>query len=89
MQRIGAIPTETDLLEIRSERDQSWQLLCRQWLNGEDVSTEINTFEGRLTEADELSDRLRREADRVHTLAGLQAKHIAVQQQAGQNKPAA
>ena len=91
IERVGAVPTENDLVDIRSIRDKVWQLLRRQWVNGEDVSTEVShldiegalpdTFEERLTGADELSDRLRREADRVIKLASLQAKQAAMQQQ--------
>ena len=40
-----------------------------------------DTFEARLGNTDELSDRLRHEADRVHEIASLQAKQHAVQQQ--------
>ena len=91
IQRVGMVPTEIDLIETRSDRDQVWRLLRRQWIDGEDVSTEASyldkegalpdVFEDRIAVADELSDRLRREADRVHMQASLQAKQEAVQQQ--------
>lgn len=91
IQRVGEVPTETELVEVRSERDQVWQLLRRQWIDGEDVSVEAihiaaetalpDSFEARLINADELSDRLRREADRVHKKAGLQAIQEAEQRQ--------
>lgn len=91
IQQVGAIPTEEDLDEARSGRDQVWQLLRRQWIDGKDISAEASrldvdgplpdTFEGRLAKTDELSDRLRREADRVHAMASLQAKQKSVQQQ--------
>jgi uncharacterized protein YhaN len=84
IERVGAVPTEATLTNARSERDQVWQLLRRQWVDGEDVSAEAGDYEGegilpdafenRLAGADEVSDRLRREADRVHALASLQAK---------------
>jgi len=87
IQRVGTLPTEADLTNIRAERDEGWQLLRRHWVDGEDVSAEAslyqgedtlpNAFENRLTGADELSDRLRREADRVHEMASLQAKQAA------------
>lgn len=83
IQRAGTVPTEADLTNVRSERDQVWQLLRRQWVNSEDVSAEASRyksegslpdiFENLLADADELSDRLRREADRVHAMANLQA----------------
>ncbi len=84
IERVGAVPTEADLTNARSERDQVWQVLRRQWVAGEDVSVEAydhqsegtlpDVFENRLAGADEVSDRLRREADRVHALASLQAR---------------
>jgi len=87
----GNVPTETDLLSARSDRDQVWQLLRRQWIDGQEVSADEyeikpdgqlpDTFEQRVADADDLSDRLRREADRVHEFASLQAKQISVQQQ--------
>jgi len=90
--RVGEVPTEKELVEVRSERDRVWQLLRRQWIEGEEVSAEAkrfdvkgslpDAFEERMTDADELSDRLRREADRVHGMASLQARQESVQRQA-------
>lgn len=84
IQRVGTVPTEAELIEIRSDRDRIWQLIRSQWVDGEGVSRDAlqpdtkgvlpELFEERLADADELSDRLRREADRVHAMAGLQAK---------------
>jgi len=92
IERVGAVPTEADLTNARSERDQVWQLLRRHWMDGEDVSVDASdhmdegilpdAFENRLADADEVSDRLRREADRVHLLASLQTKQEAAQRQA-------
>ncbi|PUB84842.1 MAG: chromosome segregation protein SMC [gamma proteobacterium symbiont of Ctena orbiculata] len=94
IERVGEVPTESVLTNARSERDVVWQLLRRQWMDGEDVSAEASehqgegtlpdAFEIRLAEADEVSDRLRREADRVHALASLQAKQEGGQQQGQQ-----
>jgi uncharacterized protein YhaN len=91
IKRIGDVPTSAALVRARSERDAVWQLLRSQWVDGKDVSAEASdyqsegtlpdTFENRLSGADEVSDRLRREADRVHTLASLQAKQSGAQQQ--------
>ena len=88
VQRVGTVPTEEDLLSIRSERDGIWKLLRRQWVEGEDVSAETvgievegvmpDIFEDRLSDADDLSDRLRREADRVLKIASLQAKQASM-----------
>jgi len=89
IQRAGDVPTEAALISARSERDAVWQLLRRHWVDGEDVSVEAidhqgeaslpDAFENRLTGADEVSDRLRREAERVHVLASLQARQEAGQ----------
>ncbi len=82
--RAGTVPTEEELTRVRSEREQAWQLLRRQWIDGEDVKTEAqaidgkralpDAFEHRMTGADKLADRLRREAERVHTQASLLAE---------------
>lgn len=92
IERVGEVPTEAALINARSERDAVWQLLRRQWVDGEDVSAEASeqqsegtlpdAFENHLAGADEVSDRLRREADRVHALASLQAKQEGGQRQA-------
>lgn len=96
IERVGGVPTEAALITARSERDAIWQLLRRQWVDGEDVSADANkhqsegtlpdVFESRLTDADDVSDRLRREADRVHALASLQAKQDGAQRQAEEIK---
>ena len=91
IERVGKVPTEFVLINARFKRDAVWQLLRRQWVDGEDVSAEASehqdegtlpdAFEIRLAGADEVSDRLRREADRVHALASLQSKQKSGQQQ--------
>lgn len=75
----GSVPTEHELMERRAGRNQAWQLLRRQWLEGEDIHAEASAldaeralpeaFEYRLVETDGLADRLRREVERVHTKA--------------------
>jgi len=94
IQRAGIVPTEDDLIEARSGREQAWKLLRHQWLDGEDVDTRAqemdaeralpDAFEYRMITADELADRLRREADRVHTKASLLAAQESSNQRAGQ-----
>jgi uncharacterized protein YhaN len=84
MQRAGTVPTEDELDTVRAEREQAWQLLRRQWIDEEDVNSEANAFDAeralpdafeyRVIGADELADRLRREAERVHTQATLLAE---------------
>ena len=83
IQYAGSVPTEQDLLDVRSGRQQAWALIRRQWLDGEVVDTEARAldperalpevYESRVTDADELADRLRREADRVQKQASLLA----------------
>ncbi|MCP5413591.1 MAG: AAA family ATPase [Chromatiaceae bacterium] len=92
--RAGEVPTEAFLVETRKQRDQIWNLLRRKWVEAFDVSAEASVFEAegllpdvfehRLSEADDVSDRLRREADRVHALASLQARQHGAQEQAQQ-----
>ena len=79
----GAIPSEEELQEVRNRRDLGWDLVCRTWLDQEDVSKEADRFapEAALPEAffsmirqaDNISDRLRFEAERVHAFAGLRS----------------
>ncbi|MFN7769170.1 MAG: AAA family ATPase [Planctomycetaceae bacterium] len=76
----GVVPTEADLSAMRDRRDQLWSSL-RPLLTGETGaapeprgnSRQINEYELAVDEADELADRLRREADRVARQATLQA----------------
>lgn len=94
IQRAGVVPTENDLTQARSAREQAWKLLRRQWLDGEDVDTQAremdaqralpDAFEFRVITADALADRLRREAERVHTKASLLAEQESSNQRAGQ-----
>ncbi len=94
IERVGDVPTEASLYDARSERDAIWRLLRRQWINAEDVSAEAaehqgagtlpDAFETALDGADKVSDRLRREAERVHELADLQARQESGRQQVRQ-----
>jgi uncharacterized protein YhaN len=86
----GEVPTETELQNARQRRDQGWQLLRRQWIDGEDVAAEswsyadgqplADVFEAGIVGADEVADRLRRESQRVHEQAAAQAKLAACRQ---------
>jgi len=77
----GSLPTEQDLLDVRSGRQQAWELIRRQWLDGEMVDAEARAmdperalpeaYEFRVAGADEVADRLRREAERVQKQASL------------------
>ncbi len=80
----GDVPSEEDLQEIRRRRDRGWQLLCRQWLAGENVSEESRVFDAERSlpdayedlvgQADIVADRLRNEADRVANSANFKAQ---------------
>jgi uncharacterized protein YhaN len=92
LRRAGAPPSEQDLAAARSARDELWALLRRQWLDGEDVGAQAHrldadrllpeAFEFRLLAADEVADRLRREADRVHQQASLLTGQAAARERA-------
>jgi uncharacterized protein YhaN len=83
IQYAGSVPTEQDLLDVRSGRQQAWELIRRQWLGGEVVDIEAReldpervlpeAYEFRVADADEVADRLRREAERVQKQASLLA----------------
>ncbi len=90
MQGVGDAPSEERLDESRQQRDQLWSLLRRRWIDDENIDSELgqldagsslpDQFEQRIEEADEISDRLRREADRVQQLAALAADLREVEQ---------
>ena len=81
----STVPTETDLVLARKRRDTGWRIIAST-LNREPISEnhtneflkqfpqadDLNSaFENSVFFADEIADRLRREADRVATLAKL------------------
>ena len=92
----GKVPSEEDLSLTREKRDQGWQLVRREWLDQEDVTKEIRSYhselslseayEGYVEQADSLSDRLRREADRVANVAAFRAQEEALQEVMAENK---
>lgn len=85
----GNIPREEELTRSRTERERGWRLLRRQWQGGEDVTDEsreyapeqplVEAYEGHVVLADTISDRLRREADRVVGAAALRARSEALE----------
>jgi len=85
----GEVPSEESLLEARTKRDHGWQLIKRNWLDKEDVAKESHSydpetplpeaFENKIENADQVADRLRREADRVANSAALRAKAESLQ----------
>lgn len=79
----GAVPTEQELIEARRKRDMGWSLVRKNWIESEDVSKESilfdpgvplhESYEKSVHLADDVADRLRREAKRVEKLAQLLA----------------
>jgi uncharacterized protein YhaN len=78
LRREGEVPTETDLRAARGKRDTLWREL-RSALSGDLCAGEerIAGFESSTDAADTIADRLRREADRVAVLAGLESEERA------------
>jgi uncharacterized protein YhaN len=78
----GVVPTEADLVAARSHRQRGWGLV-RQSLDSETPVDDVDAFaeekpladafETSMAAADEVADRLRREADRVAARAELDA----------------
>ena len=64
----GSVPTEEELADRRGRRDDGWRLIRRGWLGDapvENPSGVADDFEAAVRSADEIADRLRREADAV------------------------
>ena len=88
----GSIPTEADLAVARTRRDHAWQEIRRAWetrapLHGKTAGSSGNDgsgahpadgYESMVRDADDLSDRLRREAERVAAKAALLAEQERV-----------
>jgi uncharacterized protein YhaN len=92
------VPTEGELSQYRGRRQQAWSLIRRRWLDGEALDEEIRAFlespdesdpklaaefERTAERADDIADRLRREASRVSTLAEYQAQRKTAEDRAG------
>lgn len=76
LQARGTIPTEKELEKVRKERNGLWQRIRSVWIEGntdEEETPEVmaNRYESGVVNADEVSDRLRYEAERV-------AKHSTI-----------
>jgi uncharacterized protein YhaN len=77
----GAVPTEEDLMQSRGHRDTLWGTIRAAWMGGHTIQEQEwkaydveaispgDAFEHTMHTADEISDRLRRESDRVAQLA--------------------
>ncbi|HYU34118.1 MAG TPA: AAA family ATPase [Thermoanaerobaculia bacterium] len=75
IRRAGTVPTEDELHAARDRRNREWNLLLRAWLAGEEIPDgQADIYEKAVGEADDLADRLRREADRVQKQAHLLAR---------------
>jgi len=66
----GTVPTEEDLAKARQSRQQQWQTLKHT----QPTAAMFQSFEEALLQADEIADRLRREAHRVAEQANLLAE---------------
>ena len=79
MLSVGDVPDEADLDAARARRDRMWQGLRDSWSAGETLENEASDqFTRHIQAADELADRLRREADRVQQRASLQASQASL-----------
>ncbi|HSK74962.1 MAG TPA: AAA family ATPase [Thermoanaerobaculia bacterium] len=69
IRRVGAVPTEEELAALRERRNRTWTGLRQTW---DDAGADV--YERSVEEADDLADRLRREAGRVQVQATLLAQ---------------
>ena len=86
----GAVPTEDELSQARAKRDLGWSLVLRSWVGNETIDEETAAFdpnndlpkayEKSIANADDVADRLRREADRVAQNAHFIAQQTAIRQ---------
>ena len=82
LERQGAPPTELDLRAARAERDAAWSALRATLERASKVATDsVQAVEQGLQRADELADRLRREATRVAEHARLLAERDAAERE--------
>jgi uncharacterized protein YhaN len=87
----SAVPTEADLAEARLRRETGWKLVRVAWLEGHQGKPEVESFAGAdsldhayemsVHKADDVADRLRREADRVAQLAAWLAERERIGQE--------
>lgn len=81
VQLAGQVPAEEELAASRSSRDRTWSLVRTSWLEARPVDDPpklAESFEVGLRSADDLADRLRREADGVAAQAQRRAAHRAL-----------
>ncbi|MFO8084466.1 MAG: AAA family ATPase [Desulfobacterales bacterium] len=89
------VPTEEDLVNARALRDKGWYLIIKKLndqtlsqnnvldylKNTPDCSTLVEAFGKNLKQADDISDRLRREADRVASKVRLMGEKTTMEEQ--------
>lgn len=81
---LGYVPSEADLIAARQWRQKGWDLVVAEWLYGIKDVDELREFanqrdlrsayEDSVNQADDIADRLRREADRVAKKSHLTAE---------------
>ncbi|MCZ6792625.1 MAG: AAA family ATPase [Planctomycetota bacterium] len=74
MKREGTVPSEEDLAGLRARRDAGWKRVREAWGGESTDATLLDDYEESAVRADELADRLRREAGRVARGAELSAR---------------
>ncbi|MFK7817924.1 MAG: AAA family ATPase, partial [Planctomycetaceae bacterium] len=89
LQTAGSVPTESELNQLRADRDELWQSVRDDWLR--EVFTKsipiskaeklASQFARSIGESDQLADRLRRETERVAQLAGHTARQSRIEEQ--------
>jgi uncharacterized protein YhaN len=80
----GTVPSEEELVETRKHRERGWNIVREVWLEGKDAAEEATNYDSEhpldeayersVHRADDVSDRLRREAERVVQNAKLEAE---------------
>ena len=83
LRREGDVPTEAELAAARDERRGLWLEMKGTLSSGSGAdSSRILAYESATDRADTVADRLRREADRVASLAGLESEERAAREEA-------
>ena len=92
----GDVPTESVLDAARGRRQEGWALVRAAWLEHREEADAVRRFAGEsalpeayessVGQADEVADRLRREADRVATLSRLQVEREDIVRDDGRNE---
>jgi len=85
----GEVPSENELVSARERRDYGWKLVRLEWLEKQELTEEKRAYdpdqdlpeayEKSVISADQVGDRLRREAGRVANQAALMAEQTKLQ----------